>query len=315
MARALLRAAGVMGMVAVLAGSSCPPRFLRSDDPAAFAQPRPLPEDITADQLVDMMNDRAAKLHGIDAGDVVIRTKADGRSVPSLNGTLVCRKPLDFRLKGRKAFIPQVDIGSNSQEFWFWVRQSEEPLLYCSYTDYKDGVRLPFPFEPEWALQALGMAEYDPNGDYQVKVGPKYVFLIERTNSTRGQPIEKITVFDRMSPQAPPRPQVVGYTVKDASGIIAEASIKKVKETRLPSGEAVVYPRVVSLTWPRQKVTLELDLDDVTVNPGFSPSQESAHFRRPADLPSHNLALGLPARPSSRVRRAESRRPAGVLRR
>ena len=64
-----------------------------------------------------------------------------------------------------------VDIGSNNDEFWYWISQDNPPYLYhCAYKDLATGkVNVPFPFQPDMVVAALGIAEYDPKGKYELR--------------------------------------------------------------------------------------------------------------------------------------------------
>src|SRR4029078_5880788 len=98
---------------------------------------------------------------------------------------MVCKKPGNFKLVASVVGNQAVDLGSNDQEFWFWISKAEPPYLFhCSYNDFaRGGVRLPFPFQPEWVMEALGMAEYGSPQDYQLVCRGKAG--LERVQQTR----------------------------------------------------------------------------------------------------------------------------------
>ena len=72
-----------------------------------------------------------------------------------------------------------MDIGSNNEEFWFWISQAKDDdgvarVHYCSYADMAAGkARMPFPFQPDMIVAALGMGEYDPQKEYTLREDAK----------------------------------------------------------------------------------------------------------------------------------------------
>src|SRR4029079_17384665 len=88
------------------------------------------------------------------------------------------------------------DIGSNPTEFWTW-NGDEKVLYYCSYDALKTrNVALPFPVQPEWVLEVLGMATLNPNGNFSVsefnpKQPPPTFNLVERTTGPGGRQVTK----------------------------------------------------------------------------------------------------------------------------
>ena len=69
-----------------------------------------------------------------------------GNELPiGLDALLACQKPRDFRLKGSIGGKQVVDIGSNDDEFWYWISeigqadapdgQSYVPLLVQGHGD------------------------------------------------------------------------------------------------------------------------------------------------------------------------------------
>src|SRR4051794_19093885 len=162
--------------------------------PPAQPQPEGKP-DVPA--LVNYLNKNAERVQNVRAR-VDIDCKAEGKSV-GLGGNLACQKPRDFRLKASVVGRPAVDLGSNQGEFWYWISQANPPYVYhCSYNDLQGGkVNMPFPFHPDMVVAALGLAEYDPNGKYELKVYDKTLELIEEAKALNGQPCRRVTVFNK----------------------------------------------------------------------------------------------------------------------
>jgi hypothetical protein len=160
-----------------------------------------------------------------------------------------------------------VDIGSNRDEFWFWFGKSPEPYqFYCSYKDYEEGRvrRLPFPFQPEWILEALGMGPYSSADKIVVDGDAKTIRLVEKTRSPQGQPIRKVIVLSRR-PVQPPAPQVQSFLLIDDT-TQKEICSAQILEVQLAPNGALV-PKKMELRWPAESAKLTLSFHAMQINP------------------------------------------------
>jgi hypothetical protein len=216
--------------------------------------------------MVAYLNDNARRIQGLQCEVTLDAKGSDGRGGTTsgvVGGTLDCQKPRNFRLMAKAAGQPMVDIGSNDTEFWFWIAKANPAYVnHCSWQDLnRGGVPLPFPFQPDMILAALGMGEYNPQNPYEMKVTPRTIELIESTR-VQGQPVKKITVFDRNRATAN-QPLVIAHVLRDANGRdICSATISEVRYDR---ASGAVVPRRVRLVCPREQVELKMKLDDIRI--------------------------------------------------
>ncbi|QVL34684.1 hypothetical protein KIH39_12475 [Telmatocola sphagniphila] len=298
--RSISRIALLAGMLLLGASSGCSTPNAKVDNtPKGGLTSRNNQETPTAEVLVKYLSRQSSQIQMLDYRDISMEVTAQGRRAPSIEGYLVCEKARNFRLAGKVFGAQQVDLGSNNEQFWYWVKQSPEPhIFYCNYTDFERGVRLPFPFQPEWVLDVLGMGEVSPPENYTLEVRGNHYELTEKTQS-QGQPISKVTIINRYTASAPV-PQIVGKELRDSRNqLIAKATIKRVQLDRQTN---LVVPKVVVLEYPAQQISMTLTLDNVTVNGKLSPQESARLFRRPNwnDVKSVDLAqLG---RPTSGIR-------------
>jgi hypothetical protein len=269
-----------------------------------------------AEQLVAVLNQNAQSVTSIEAKNAFIQAKQD-RDEVGLGAYLACQKagrpntPPNFRLQAELAKMDEVDIGSNGDEFWFWIKRSPQPYVYhCSYADYPQVAArggMPFPFQPEWVAQALGMAEYDPKAEYQVRESSKTYDLIERTRSPKGDEMVKLVAFHKA-----PRPgtsPVAMYVLHEYDGAkkqyqtVCSAVITDSQVVQLGGGRTAVLPEKVRLSCPREKMELTLDLGKLAVNVPFSQDRINDLFTRRTlnNIKSYDLARG-PDQPASGVR-------------
>lgn len=243
------------------------------------AKPPPVPTGQvgrpTAEQLVGYLNSQAELLQSISTQDLTIDVRSPAANVGLDGGSLLCQKPRYFRLIGKKFGSQEVLVGSNEERFWFYVKRApQDALFHCAYTDFEKGaVDLPFPFEPEWVLEALGMAVVTPGPNFKVDEDKATYRLVEET-TLRGQKVRKETEFYKGTARGE-QPQVKSRTLYDGQNrVICRATVKTV--TRLPVAgrdgrQAVVAcPQVVKLEWPAQETQLDLDLGRVKVNERLS---------------------------------------------
>jgi hypothetical protein len=230
----------------------------------------------TVEQLVNYLNvgaDRIDKTQVVACDNMTIDVDSPQGKV-GLTGNLRCQTPRNFRMKGVVFGKPEVDIGSNDKEFWYWIARDQPPYLYhCSYDALSRGTRIPFPFQPDMVVNALGLAHYNPAGNYQIKIvalerGRQAIELIEPAMSPQNQPIKKVTVFDAAEAAQPGQPQVIAYILRDAQDKpICVASVRRVQ----PIGTSgAVIPKEMLFNWPEQKLKLTLRLENpqlITMTP------------------------------------------------
>ena len=245
----------------------------------------------STEALVGYLNRNAERVgaNALQCKNLTIDCKADGRPV-GLGGSMMCQKPRNFRLMAKVVGQPAVDIGSNQDEFWYWISKNEPPYLFhCSYDALAKGANIPFPFQPDMVVTALGIASYDPSKTYQLNAPPKanYYELIESIASPQGQPMQKVVVFDR-SERFPPQPQVIAHVLRDSKGnIICKATVESVQQNR---DTGAILPRKVTFSWPAQKLEMKMELHDLQVVTMTPERAGRAFTRQSLSYPSYDLA-------------------------
>jgi hypothetical protein len=246
----------------------------RPEPPDAKAPTGPVGDTskITVERMVKYLNAQAERVDSIEARDITVTAKSQGNSPPTLDGTLLVQKPRYFKVTGKFLGSQEMLLGSNQERFWFYVPRMQDALMHCSYTDFEKGrVELPFPFDPDWVLEALGMAQIPEDATRKVEFDDKTrtVRLIEDA-TLHGQRVKKVTVCytvttDRNVPQVKSR-----IVYNEQGRVICMATTKSV--TRIPvkarDGSTVyaTVPQVVKLEWPALETELVLDLGKVKIN-------------------------------------------------
>jgi hypothetical protein len=288
-----------LGLALLVSAAGCPDgriNLLRPNSPA-----NPLPANTpTKEELVTYLNDNSGNIPAVTSDDVTLTVYlAGGVGVP-LSGALRAEGPRNFRMKARFINNEEVDLGSNKDEFWYWIKRADPPAqVFCSYQALEEGrvKQMPFPFQPDWVLEAMGMGKYGPADKYTLDTSDKETLrLVEKTKSPQGVPVRKIIVFNRRKAERD-QPQVTDYLlVDDASGkLICSAKIKR-RQVITGRGE---IPKEMELNWPEAKVKLGLTIDRAQVAKEIPPG---VFVRTPLrDVPSYDLANASWVQPTLRA--------------
>jgi hypothetical protein len=268
---------------------------LRPSDPNTAAKP-PDGGLQSVESLLAYLNENASRLQSIQATSLEV-TATQGQSI-NLRGKMVAEKPRGFRmsLDGPLGFAQVADLGSNADEFWFWIKapmgQPPAPQYFCSYKDLERGVPfMPVPFQPQWVMETLGMGPYSPPERYTLEHDDKMLRLIEKTRSPQGNVVRKVIVMNRRATKAP-EPQITHYLlIDDTTGKeICSAHITQTMVAAAGPDRGVVIPKKLDLYWRQQNATLSIILDRVAVNVSLPPQ---AFVRQPlSGVQSQNLARG-----------------------
>lgn len=286
----LIKKAPLLALLSVLVGCNSW-TGLRDRDTA-----RNLPgETPSAQQLVAYLNNNGQRVQAIQCNQVSIDAKQGNQTAPGLDGLMVCQKPRNFRLKAKVIGQPAVDIGSNNQEFWYWISKVEPVpyVFHCNYDELDKGnVRLPFPFHPDMIVSALGMGEYDPSKQYEVKVNQQNIELVEPVAIYQGKQVRKSTVFQRKA-ISQGKYQVAGHILRDIQGReICNATVYEVQQSR---ETGAILPQRIKIVWPEEKMEMLLRLNDMQVTT-VTPDRAERLFSRNdlSSLPGFDLARWAP---------------------
>lgn len=230
----------------------------------------------TKEAVVAYLNDNASRIQTFRSDDLSITVHAGAIPV-GLNGKLMTEKPRNFRMSGDALGNRVVDLGSNSQEFWWWISKDNPPDQYfCSYKDMQEGRvrRLPFPIQPEWIMETMGLGPYGPAEKYELEHDDYTLKLIERTRTPQGQPVRKVIVMKRAEQNVKSGyPQVVEYLLlDDATG--KELCSAHVGQVHAAAGNGAVVPRKLELRCAigPEKIRLDMRFDNIKINDNLPQS-------------------------------------------
>jgi hypothetical protein len=226
-----------------------------------------------AQQVLVHWNNNARGIESFVCEHVDIDGKSEGQ-LYTLNAKLAFQRPSRFRMIGRFAGKSEADLGSNEEEIWFWIARAKPPALYyCKRADL-DKVQLATPFQPDWLIEAVGVAPIDPNQFRQVQFANRdFLGIVAHDRGPNGQAVTKRVVFQRGSGR------VAAYELFDANHQrIAVAHIDGYFDD---PATGLFLPRDVNLEWPQAATSLQIRLSPRRLKINSVTAQQAASlFRR-----------------------------------
>jgi hypothetical protein len=234
-------------------GSSCPRMMQQYAQPA----PRVLPASPTIEQVTTVVNQNSARVTSYSA-----QGSLSGPGFPSLRTTVVFERPRRIRLRADTLLTgSEVDVGSNDDLFWIWVKRNQPSAVYFAHHDQfaSTAAYQVMPVDPEWVIEGLGVPVFNPGeqlqGPFPLQGGRLEIRSIRPSPSGN---LTKITVVDEA------RGWVLEQHLYDARGQRLASSVSSRHQYDPATGATL--PRHVELQWPTAQIIFKLDLSDVQVN-------------------------------------------------
>ena len=241
----------------VASGASCPRTAwqpFKPTPPVVFAGKEP-----SLEEVAQVVNANRAKITGIYSTN----SRISGSDFPSLRTSLAVGSERNVRLRAGTGVTGQeMDVGSNQEIFWFWVKRAEPPALYYgSYNEYPTSqVAGALPIRPEWLTEAIGLVSLPPHLEHQ---GPfrRNDGMLEIRSPLIGPAgaMTRILILDAGS----------GYVNEiqliDARGQLIAAA--RNSDHFRDSETGAVLPRKTEIDWPAAGMQLTLRLGDVQIAP------------------------------------------------
>ena len=263
-AKLSLPAQGLLLLLVVFCGSGATcSRSFRNPFATQLGPPAPdvlLPSS-SLQQVVAAVNQNSSRILSYQTNDASI-TVPGMPAVPLLRGTIAAQRPGRVRLQASTALTgPEVDLGSNDELFWFWVKRNDPPALYFSRHDQFVGsaAQQLMPVDPQWLLDALGMMQFSPNDQHE---GPwphgNGTLEIRSVMQTRTGVLTKSTVIDAR------RAWVLEQHVYAPTGALLASAVAR--SHRYYPGQGVSLPQEVDIRMPVAQMSLSIDVGTVTLN-------------------------------------------------
>ena len=254
------------------------------------ARNRPCPRaTLTAAEVIREHNRTAERIESLEAHPSITVTSPDGGGV--VQGDMALERPRNFSLvlSGGPSRMKMADIGSNDEEFWFWVkdRSRTKEYYFCEY-DETGKSPLATTLQPELIVEALGLRvipEAEAAGcTIQPGPTPGTLALTYKPTKTQGETLTRMTILSESSRR------IREHRVYSGEGagktLLAQAVVKGYQPVPLPSetggsDEEVFLPSSLRIDWFQEKLSLDVTMSNPKVNTVFTQARRDALFVEP----------------------------------
>jgi hypothetical protein len=249
--------------------------------------PRPVvqPGSLDVNAFIAEHNRNAERIQSLEARPSI--RVADRRRLIPMDGKMALERPRNFRLELSSLNNPKADIGSNDDEFWFWVSNSDDPSIYwCKYSELKSSA-LAASYQPDWIIEAMGLKPISPEekDDIRVQKGPEpgTTALVFPPTRNRKENYTRVLIVSNRERRIK---QLRLHAAAEPKTLIAQAEPSQYKEypaksdTPDSTAEMCYLPEKLVLDWKRDQLKLDVTLKEVTLNQ-FDPARRSAMFVEP----------------------------------
>lgn len=235
-----------------LSGAGCPGMLQQYTNPL----PRVLPPSPNMEQVIEVVNRNNSQIQSFSAN----RASISGDGFPSLTASVAFQRPQRFRLQAGSAFGTELDLGSNDEQFWFWVKRSQPAAVYfCRHDQFAmSQAKQVTPFEPGWLIEAMGVTEFDRSLPHQMTIMPNGQVRIDTIRNTPEGPTAKITIIDGS------QGWVLEQHLYDVRRRLVASSIASGHRRDPMTG--LIMPTVVQIRSPAAQLSMRIDLGNVEIN-------------------------------------------------
>ncbi len=274
----------------------------------------PLPKTaLEAMPAIEAHNRNAEQIQSLTAKPKIDVVAGDNSG--SVSGYLAMERPRNFKLAMKGPMNRDMaDIGSNDDEFWFWIsNKKDNAVRFCRHDEIASSA-LASTFEPEWVMEALGL-RLIPESESSTLAStkgprPGTHLLTQRRKGGRNETMIKETVIDDSG-------RILEHRLYGADRkMMARATVSKFRTLPIAnpdgSGEMVNawIPEHVKLEWFQERMALDIVLNGVVANPTFTETKRAAMFVEPTPSGAQRIDL---AREGTRAgAQAEPRQPRGI---
>jgi len=242
-------------------GATCSRSLRNPFMPQGPPSPDVLLAGASLDQVISAVNLNAGRVQSYQTNNASI-TIPGMTAIPILRGNIVAQRPGRLRLQASTALLgPEVDMGSNDELFWFWVKRNEPPALYFSRHDQFVGsaAQQVMPIDPKWVLDAIGMAQFSPQDQHQGPLphGDGTLEILSIIQSPTGT-LTKSTVIDAR------KAWVLEQHIYDSRGQLLVST--RASRHRYYPGVNVSLPQEVEIRVPSMPLALTIDVGTVYIN-------------------------------------------------
>lgn len=241
----------VVPLLAAAGGATCWPRQtpLQPPPPIAFQNTPSLQE------VLSVVNTHTEPVRQLQTEGATLTLAG----LPPLRAEIALDRPRRFRLRAELLQLtgPEIDLGSNDELFWLWIKRNPRPAVYFARHEQfaASPMRRLLPLDPDWLSEAFGLVYLDPRARYEGPFveGNDRMWLRTRLAGPEG-PLAKVVVIHAR----------YGYVIEQHLYDPAGQLLAKVEgsEHRYYPLEGVSLPHRVNIQLaPNQPTQLAFQLD------------------------------------------------------
>ncbi|MFO0818255.1 MAG: hypothetical protein U1A77_09960 [Pirellulales bacterium] len=150
----------------------------------------------TADDIVRAVNSNSAPVRQLATDSASV----SAAGFPPLRADLAFERPRNFRMRA-SLLGPELDVGSNDDLFWMWVKHSPQPgVFYARHDRFATSpARQLMPIDPALVVDSFGLMQLDPLGAFDAPrdLGDHKLEIRTRVPSPDGDLTRVIVVHDK----------------------------------------------------------------------------------------------------------------------
>jgi hypothetical protein len=234
-------------------------------------------------EIIDAVNANTDRVHQLHSSSV--RLSIPGqlvglRATVDLDRMTGPQRPGRFRLSGSALGARQLDLGSNDEAYWMWVKQTQPPTVFWGrHGDFYQSAAQQFlPMPPSWMIDALGVIHIDGQRDHDGPYASQTPGLLQiRTQipTPQGDLLRVLEIDQR-------RALIVQQQIFDAGGHLLAIAIGS--DFRQQQNSGVSLPHTIKVSLPPAGLSFDFQVDNYAVNqPVADPDR---HWEVP-EIPSH----------------------------
>lgn len=279
-----------LALAIATSGASCP-NYLQGYQVGTLPLPRTLPANPTLDQIIQVVHDNTSRVRTYMAPQATLSVPG----VPKLSAQVACEPPRRFRLRAQTSVTgSELDIGSNDELFWLWIRRHEPPvLLFCRHDEYAESsARRILPLKADWMPELLGLVSFRPDDRHEgpFPMADGRIEIRSLIASSAGE-LKRSTLLDGTTGL------VLEQHLFSPSGERL-ASVRTSKH-RVDQNSGAALPRSIEVSWPASGIDFQLDIASLTTNtpsgdPGLLWQMPAYEGYEPVNLADPSLMIGPP---------------------
>lgn len=271
----------VLALLVAFAAAGC-----RTAGVDNLARPEPLVPRTSMDatELIAEHNRNANRVKSFEARPSIKVTSS--RLTGSVNGRLAMERPRNFKLELATTLNNVADIGSNDQEFWFWLKDSQEKAVYVCNYDESGTSPLAATLQPDWIVEALGLRVIPEDEAAETTVKPgKDGTLVLTYSPKQGDPGASF-VRETVVSESTHRIKQLRVFSADHKTLLAQAFVTDYQNVAVRSDdgsaeEPAYVPKNLRLDWLQEKLSLNVFLKEPKANMTFSEERRALVFVEP----------------------------------